>query len=227
MLALLLTMAGFALVESLNVLNLAVTSAIVYDSRLQRRSPLPGGLSFLGGLFSATAAVGITVVVGLAIFTEPTTIRLTPWMRYTGELTLGMLLIFVACYPSRVRSAAPRWTFPVMRRNPLLLAVFGVVLGFGQSATDVMYLGALAMLSTYRLPISVWPVVVIAYCAIELWPSLLVLFLGSRRTARARRIQRRILRTVTRFGPLVIRALCLSAGCVLVAHSLLHCAGMR
>ena len=47
--ALLLPLAGFAFLDSLNVLNLGVTTAVVYDSRLSRRSPLPAGLSFVGG----------------------------------------------------------------------------------------------------------------------------------------------------------------------------------
>ena len=49
MLGLLLPLLGFAFLDSLNVLNLGVTSAVVYDSRLSRRSALPGGLSFVGG----------------------------------------------------------------------------------------------------------------------------------------------------------------------------------
>ncbi len=78
MLALLLTLSGLAVVESLNVLNLGLTSAIVYDSRLHRRSPnCPAALSFIAGLFVATAAVGITVVLGVALFPELTAVRLT------------------------------------------------------------------------------------------------------------------------------------------------------
>jgi len=43
--ALLLPLAGFAFLDSLNLLNLGVTTAVVYDSRLSRRSPLPAGLN--------------------------------------------------------------------------------------------------------------------------------------------------------------------------------------
>jgi len=109
MLALLMTLSGFAVVESLNVLNIGVTSAIVYDNRLHRRSPVPGGLSFITGLFAATAAVGIAVVLGVTFFTERTAFALTPTMRYRGELVLGVVLVCLACFPSAARRASPRW----------------------------------------------------------------------------------------------------------------------
>ena len=63
MLGLLLPLLGFALLDSLNVLNLGVTSAVVYDSRLSRRSALPGGLSFIGGVFAATSESGEPILI--------------------------------------------------------------------------------------------------------------------------------------------------------------------
>ena len=61
-----------------------------------------------------------------------------------------------------------------------------------------------------------------AYCVIELLPPLLVLFLATRRSARARRIQRGLVRVITRSGPMWVRALCLGTGVVLVFDALLH-----
>jgi len=220
MLALLLTLSGFAVVESLNVLNLGVTSAIVYDSRLHRRSPAPGGLSFIAGLFVATVAVGVAVVLGVTFFIDRTAFALTPTTRYRGELMLGVVLVSLACFPSAAQGVSPR--FAAMRRRPWLLACAGAALGLVQAATDVMYLAALAMLSAHHPRPLFWPLIVIAYCTIELWPPLLVVFLASRRTARAQRVQRRLVRVITRYGPVCVRALCLATGAALVIDSLLH-----
>lgn len=220
MLALLLTLSGFAVVESLNVLNLGVTSAIVYDSRLHRRSPVPGGLSFIAGLFAATAAVGITVVLGVALVTEMTAFTLTPTTRYRGELVLGVVLVYFACFPYAAQAVSPR--FAAVRQRPWLLACAGAALGFVQAATDVMYLAALAMLSAHHPRPLFWPLVVLAYCAIELWPPLLLVFLAKRRTARARRIQRGLVRVITRYGPVWVRAVCLAAGVALIFDAFLH-----
>ena len=201
--ALLLTLSAFAVVESLNVLNLGVTSAIVYDSRLHRRSPVPGGLSFIAGLFVATAAVGITVVLGVALVTEMTAFELTPRTRYRGELVVGVVLVCLACFPSAAQGLSPR--FVAMRQHAWLLASAGATLGFVQAATDVMYLAALAMLSAHHPRSLFWPLIVVAYCAIELWPPLLVVFLANRRTVRARRIQHGLVRVITRYGPAWVR----------------------
>ena len=62
MAAVVLALAGLALLDSANVLNLGVVSAVVYDSRLARRSPLPGGLSFIAGVFTVTTTFGMCVV---------------------------------------------------------------------------------------------------------------------------------------------------------------------
>ncbi len=222
MLALLVTLFGFALVESLNVLNLGLTVAIVYDSRLHRRSPLPGGLSFIAGLFAATVAVGIVVVLGVSFITELTAFELTPRMRDRGELAIGVVLIALACYPCAAQRGSARSTLPALRRRPWVLACGGATLGVVQAATDVMYLAALAMLGAHHPRPSIWPVIVAAYCAIELWPPLLVLFLATRRTTRARRIQRGLVRVITRYAPKLVRAMCLAAGVVLVVDSVLH-----
>ena len=222
MLKLLVTLSGIALVESLNVLNLGVTSAIVYDTRLHRRSPLPGGLSFLAGLFAATLAIGITVVLGVDLLTEVTAFRLTPTLRYRGELVIGAVLVGVACFPSAAKRMSTGSAFVAMRQRPWLLGCAGAALGFAQAATDVVYLAALAMLSAYDPRPSTWQLIVVAYCIIELWPPLLVLFLATRRTARAQRVQRGLVRVITRYAPRWVPALCLAAGAALVGDALLH-----
>lgn len=222
MLTLLLTLSGMAAVESLSMLNIGVTSAIVYDSRLQRNSPLPGGLSLLAGLFTASVTVGITVVLGLTFLTEVTAFELTPATRYRGELLIGVLLVGLACYPLAAQKASPRWALTSMRRRPWLLAGVGALLGFAQAGSDVMYLAALAMLSAHQPRPLLWPLIVMGYCAIQLLPALLILLLATRRTARAQHIQRRLVRIVSRYGPRCIRVLCLVAGAALIVDSVLH-----
>jgi hypothetical protein len=61
---------------------------------------------------------------------------------------------------------------------------------------------------------------VVVYCALALAPSLLVLALSTRRTMRSRRVQRNVVRAMTRFGHITVRVLFLGAGVVLVAGAL-------
>ena len=73
MLALLLSLSGLAALDSLNVLNVGVTSAVIYDSRLNRRTPSGGGVSFIAGVFAVTTTFGICLVLGLTFLTlQPT-----------------------------------------------------------------------------------------------------------------------------------------------------------
>jgi len=222
MLALLLPLLGFALLDSLNVLNLGVTTAVVYDSRLGRRSALPSGLSFVGGVFTAITTFGILTVLGLNFLTDRFDFDLTPPLRYWGQLALGVVLIAIAALSSTAKPTPPLWAVNVARRNPWLLGLVGLVIGFGQAPTAVPYLTALAMLSARNPLPSAWPVIVICYCAVTLVPSLLVLALSTRRTIGARRIQRNFVRVLTRYGPLAVRMLFLGIGVVLVIGALLH-----
>jgi cytochrome c biogenesis protein CcdA len=221
MLALLLPLVGFAFLDSLNVLNLGVTTAVVYDSRLRRRSPLPAGLSFVGGVFAATTTFGVGVVLGLTFLTTQVDIEVTPTVRYWGQLVLGLVLIAVAALTGSARGPKPpEWALQAARRNPWLFGIVGLVVGFGQAATSVPYLTALAMISARNPLPSAWPVFVVAYCAMALLPALLVLGLSVRKTMRARRIQRTLVRVLGRYGPVVVRTLFMGIGLVLVIHAL-------
>jgi cytochrome c biogenesis protein CcdA len=222
MLALLLPLLGFALLDSLNVLNLGVTTAVVYDSRLGRRSALPGGLSFAAGVFTATTTFGVLTVLGLNFLTDRFDFDLTPTIRYWGQLALGVVLVIVAIVSSTAKPRPPLWAVNVARRNPWLLGLVGLVIGFGQAPTAVPYLTALAMLSAREPLPSAWPVIVVCYCVLTLVPSLLVLALSTHRTVRARRVQHNIVRALTRYGPPVVRMLFLGIGIVLVIGALLN-----
>lgn len=52
-----LALAGLAFLDSLNVLNLGVVSAVIYDGRLSRRSPVRGSLSFIAGVFAVLTSL--------------------------------------------------------------------------------------------------------------------------------------------------------------------------
>ena len=222
MLGLLLPLLGFAFLDSLNVLNLGVTSAVVYDSRLSRRSALPGGLSFVAGVFAATTTFGVLTVLGIGFVTERVDVEITPTMRYWGQLALGAVLIAVASISGSARPAPPLWALNLTRRNPWLFAIVGMVIGVAQAVTSVPYLTTLTMVSA-RTPLpTLWPVVIGAYCAVALLPSLLVLALSTQRTIRSRRVQRNIIRVTTRYGPITIRVLFLAIGVVLVIGALLN-----
>jgi len=67
MTALLLTLAGLAFLDSVNVLNIGVVSAVIYGSRLNRQSALPGGMSFIAGVLAVTTTFGLCAVLGLGL----------------------------------------------------------------------------------------------------------------------------------------------------------------
>lgn len=199
MLGLLPPLLGFAFLDSLNVLNLGVTSAVVYDSRLRRRSALPAGLSFVVGVFTATTTFGVLTVLGLNFLTDRIDFDITPTTRYWDQLALGVVLIVVAAVSGSARPSPPAWAVKLTGRSPWLFCVVGFVIGLGQAPTAVPYLTALTMLSARDPLPTAWPVIVFGYCALALVPSLLVLALSIQRSIRARRVQRGIVRVLTRF----------------------------
>jgi cytochrome c biogenesis protein CcdA len=222
MAALLLAFCGFALLDSLNVLNVGVASAVVYDSRLSRRSAVPGGLSFIAGVFAVTTTFGVCMVLGLTFLTDAIEFELTPTIRYWGELALGLVLIGLASFTPEFRPASPTWASTITRERPWLLGFVGIAIGLGQAPTAIPYLTALAMLSARDPLPSMWPLIVIAYCAIALLPPLLVVALSTRRTTRAQRMQRNLVRILNRYGPTSVRILFLCIGIALCADALLH-----
>jgi cytochrome c biogenesis protein CcdA len=194
------------------VLNVGVVSAVVYDSRLSRRSPIPGGLSFIAGVFTVTTTFGLCTVLGLSILTDLTNFEITPAIRYRGALALGIVLICVAFFPLVAQTSAPGWAMTAMRQRPWLLGFVGLAVGTGQAPTAVPYLTALATIAALHPRPPIWPVLVILYCAMVLTPPLLVLALSTRRSVRARRIQRSLVRVLIRYGPISVRMLFLVAG---------------
>ncbi|MFD6273285.1 GAP family protein [Nocardia asteroides] len=220
---LLITLLGFAVVDALDVLLVAITTAVVADSRVARRSPLVGGLSFLGGVFAVSVAFGIVTVLGIDFLVRLFDFELTDLQRYWGELLIGVVLLVVAALPmdSTLGAGGRRWTRQV-RRYPWLMGVVGLTLGLAKVPTSVPYLAALALLSAQRpLPV-VWPAIVVAYCVIALLLPLLVLAMAMRRTPRARRVYRLLVRGVTRYGPPAVRVLFVVFGVVLVVDALVH-----
>jgi cytochrome c biogenesis protein CcdA len=210
------------MLDSANVLNIGVVSAVVYDSRLGRRSAIPGGLSFVAGVFAVTVTFGVCVVLGLSFLTEVLDFKITPALRFRGELLLGVVLICLAYFPLVAQTSAPGWALTAMRQRPWLLGFVGVAVGLGQAPTAVPYLTGLAMLAALDPRPQLWPLIVIAYCTIALLPSLLLVGLSTRRTKRAQRIQRSLVRVITRYGPMSVRILFLVAGSALVVDALIH-----
>jgi cytochrome c biogenesis protein CcdA len=220
--ALALALAGLALLDSLNVLNLGVVSAVIFDSRLGRRSPIPGALSYIAGVFAVTTSFGVCTVLGIGFITEMLDFHLTPAIRFRGELLLGIVLIGFAYFPLTAQSSAPGWALAAMRRRPWLLGFLGLAVGSGQAPTAVPYLTGLAMIAALHPRPPLWPLVVIAYWAIALSPPLLILILSMRKTMRAKRIQRAIVRALTRYGPMSVRLLFLVFGTGLIADALVN-----
>ncbi|MFD6159073.1 GAP family protein [Nocardia sp. NPDC060256] len=221
MVALLLALAGFAFLDSLDVLLVGITTAVVADSRIGRRSPVAGGVSFIAGVFAVTTAFGIGTVLGLNFLTGLVEFELTPAMRYWGELGLGVVLIALSRIPVTGKAEPPAWAAAV-RRRPWLFGFVGMAIGLVQAPTAVPYLAGLAMISAQDPLPTLWPLIVVAYCALALLPPLLVLLLSLRRTARARRVYRAVVRILTRYVPRALRVLFVLFGTVLVVDALIH-----
>lgn len=218
---LLLALAGFALLDSLDVLLVGVTAAVVADSRIGRRSPVAGGVSFIAGVFAVTTAFGIGAVLGLNFLTGLVQFELTPAVRYWGELGLGVGLVVLSRVPVARKSEPPAWA-AVVRRRPWLYGFVGMAIGLVQAPTAVPYLAGLAMISAQDPLPALWPLIVVAYCALALLPPLLVLLLSLRRTPRARRCYRVVVRILTRYVPPALRVLFVVFGTVLVLDALIH-----
>ncbi len=222
MAALVLALAGLALIDSMNVLNVGVVSAVIFDSRLRRRSPIPSALSFIAGVFTVTTTFGLCTVLGLDFLASLVDFHITAAIRIRGELLLGGVLICLAFFPLTAQSSAPGWAMAAMRERPWLLGFLGLAVGIGQVSTSVPYLTGLAMLSALHPRPPAWPLIVITYCAVVLLPPLLILALSTRRTPRAVRIHRRLVRVVTQYGPISVRILFLVFGVGLVTNALIH-----
>lgn len=220
--ALVLALAGLAFLDSLNVLNVGVVSAVIFDSRLRRRSPVPGALSYIAGVFTVTTTFGVCTVLGLSFLTHLLGFHVTPAIRFRGELGLGVVLICLAFFPLTAQSSAPGWALAAMRERPWLLGLLGLAVGTGQAPTAVPYLTGLAMLAALRPRPPIWPLVIIGYWVLALSPPLVILALSMRRSVRARRIQRRLVRGLTRYGPMSVRLLFLVFGVGLVADALVN-----
>jgi len=222
MTVLLLSLTGLALLDSLNVLNIGVVSAVIYGSRLNRQSALPGGASFIAGLLTATSVFGMCAVLGLGLLTDLTNFHLTPTVRYWGEIVLGLVLIALAVFPLAAQSAAPGWALAAMRERPWLLGFLGAAIGLGQAPTAVPYLAGLAMISALHPLPPTWPLIVVLYSALTVLPCVVLLGLSTGGNRRADQAQRWMVRSLTRYGPMAVRIFFLVAGVVLVADAVVH-----
>jgi cytochrome c biogenesis protein CcdA len=161
-------------------------------------------------------------VLGVSFISEVLDFHLTPAIRFRAELLLGIVLIGLAYFPLTAQSSAPGWALAAMRQRPWLLGFLGLAVGSGQAPTAVPYLTGLAMLAALHPRPPLWPLALIAYWAIALSPPLLILALSMVKTMRARRIQRAIVRALTRFGPMSVRLLFLVFGTGLIADALVN-----
>ncbi|MBB3038179.1 GAP family protein [Hoyosella altamirensis] len=220
MTTLLLALLGFSLLDSLDVLLVGATAAIVYDARLARRSPVPGGVGFLLGVFMVTTAFGLLTVLGVSFLADHFEVSFTPTMRYWAELLVGVVLIVIALLPASERKP-PEWTAR-LRRNPLLLLGVGVAIGMAQAPTAVPYLAGLGMIVAHQPLPGWWPLIVVVYCLVALIPPAVVLVMATRSTTAARRRYLAVIRFVTRYGPRAVRVVFLVAGTALLADAAMN-----
>jgi hypothetical protein len=221
---LLLTLTGLALLDSLNVLNIGVVSAVIYGSRLNRQSALPPGVSFIAGVLAVTTTFGLCTVLGLGFLTDLTNFHLTPAVRYWGEVALGLVLIALAFFPLVAQTTAPGWALAALRQRPWLFGFLGAAIRLGQAPTAIPYLAGLAMIAALQPRPPTWPLIamVIAYSAITMLPCMVLLGLSTSRSKRADQAQRWLVRSLTKYGPIGVRLLFLVAGVALFADAVVH-----
>jgi hypothetical protein len=136
-------------------------------------------------------------------------------------LSLGVVLMCFAYFPLTAQTSAPGWAMAAMRQRPWLLGILGAAVGTGQAPTSIPYLTGLAMLAALHPRPAIWPLLIYLYWIVALSPSLSILVLATRKSTRAVRIQRAIVRGLTRYGPISVRIFFLVVGVGLVADALL------
>jgi hypothetical protein len=219
----LLQLSGLVVADSLNVFNIGAMWAIAHNARMKRRSPLPGGLSFIAGMYVFTAGYGLCMVVGLDALTRGLHVELTPEIRYRAELILGLVLLGIACLPlrRRQRSQNPR-IGALLRSRPWLLGVVGVGVGATQAPFSLPYLTLLTALATRDPLPTMWTVVVLGYAAAVQVPPLLALAIASWRSPKALKVQLTVATAVAKYGRTVVRLLLAAVGLVLLTDAVAH-----
>jgi hypothetical protein len=213
----LLQLSGLVIADSLNAFNIGAVWAIAHGARMKRRSPLPGGLAFIAGMYAFTACYGLGMVMGLDALTRSVHVDITPEFRYRAELVVGIALIGIACLPwrRRQRRTKPRMG-ALLRSRPWLLGVVGVGVGATQAPFSLPYLTLLTAIATRDPLPTVWPVVVLVYAAAVQVPPLLALALANWRSPKARRVQLAVAMAVTTYGRTALRILLAVVGSVLL-----------
>jgi hypothetical protein len=218
----LIQLSGLVFADSLNVFNIGAMWAIAHNARTQRRSPMPGGLSFIAGLYAFTACYGLVLVLGLDALTRVVDFQITPAMRYRTELVLGAVLIGLSFLPLRTRKTANPRVGPLLRSKPWLLGIVGIGAGATQAPFSLPYLTLLGAIATLDPIPAFWPFVVLGYAAAVQVPPLLALGLASWRSPKARKIQISIALAITKYGRTVLRILLATVGVVLLGDALLN-----
>ena len=162
-------------------------------------------------------------MLGLTFLTKRVDVEVTPTVRYWGQLILGLVLIARLARVDVGRTATTR--VGVERRAPQSVAVRHRRVGRRAGAGG--HVGALPDRAGDDLRAQSVAdgvardrdrILRNAHWRRRCWCSAL----SVRKTMRARRMQRRVVRVMTRFGPLVVRTLFLAIGLVLVADALWH-----
>lgn len=218
----LLGLGGLVFADSLNPFNIGAVWSITLNCRRTRRSPTPGALSYIAGLYVFTASYGLCMVLGLEAISHSVDFQITPGVRYPLELTLGALLIAAAWFLPNTRPVEKRRKPTPFPRQPRTLAVVGVGAAATQVPFSLPYLTLLGALSTADPVPAVWPVVILIYAAAVQVPPLLTLFLATRRAPWAHRLQRAAMAALSRHGRLAIRIALTVIGSVLLADAIIH-----
>ena len=187
MIALLLSLLGLALLDSINPSALAVTMYLMFAGR-----PFVGKvLTYVGAVFASNLVLGVLLMIGLGSLRG----YLESPVAYAVQGTIGALLFGYAVFtPGKPRKEGTGVRQP---RSWNLGAVFllGITVTVVEFSTAFPYLGAVALMTNAGLLATQWLPILIAYNAIFVAPPLLLLaaysFFGSRLEARFEKLRDR------------------------------------
>ena len=187
MTALLVSLLGLALLDSINPSALAVTIYLLLSGR-----PFVGKvLTYVAGVFSSYLVLGVLIMAGLGsmwgYLESPTA--------YAAQGVIGVALFGYAVLSpdkSRKRDSAVRqprsWSFGA-------IFFLGITVTVVEFATAFPYLGAIALMTNAELPVVEWLRIPVVYNAIFVMPPLFLLavysLLGSRMEDRFMRLRNR------------------------------------
>ncbi|MEU7893630.1 GAP family protein [Nonomuraea sp. NPDC049152] len=177
--ALLLTLAALAIVDSTSFGTLGIPVFLLLSSQRSQVSRL---MVYLATVAIFYFLVGVALMLGLSTLLENFGDVLRSRPAYMVQLAVGVGLFALSFRfdPKRRRKLGkPEHRFEPRLGGPRVMVVLGLTAGLLEVATMVPYLAAIGMMTTSKLPVAQWVPLLVAYVLIMILPPLVLLGLRS------------------------------------------------